>query len=106
MGSPALTSEEHTSLVPVWDTSRQISMRMVKHGSDDVQDYATETAVFISSLIVLYLMAVVVLIRRQIKRVTDECELDQGRVAMTDIEGQTRVRVVEKVLTSKKEIFM
>jgi hypothetical protein len=42
--------------------------RMVS-GVEGERDYGTETAVFISALIVLYLLAVVYLVRRQINQV-------------------------------------
>ena len=44
---------------------------MVVAGGEGDQDYGSETAIFISTLIVLYLMAVVFLVRRQINQVSN-----------------------------------
>ena len=42
---------------------------VVPGGGEGDRDYGSETAIFISTLIVLYLMAVVFLVRRQINQV-------------------------------------
>ena len=52
---------------------------MVPGGREHGKDYGAETAVFISTLIVLYLMAVVFLVRRQINQVAWEVEHGDDR---------------------------
>merc|ERR1712080_452914 len=76
--------------------------------SNDIQntDYGTNTAVFILALVAVYLVAVVWLVRRQIYQVQHDEEYDEDRVVMTDCTGDTKVKLLEKVLSDKDEVLM
>merc|ERR1712047_96891 len=70
------------------------------------RDYGAETAIFISTLIVLYLLAVVFLVRRQINQVSEDHDWDGERVVMTDREGKTNIRGVASLVEDKNEVLM
>merc|ERR1712107_108011 len=75
-------------------------------GREGSRDYGAETAIFISTLIVLYLLAVVFLVRRQINQVPEDHDWDGERVVMTDREGKTNIRGVASLVEDKNEVLM
>ena len=83
-------------------------------------DYGANTAIFMSVrisftcwlivpdflqvLIALYLVGVVYLVRRQINQLS-QGEEEEDRVVMIDRMGNTNIKVVDKVLSDKNEVF-
>ena len=55
------------------------------------------------ALLAVYLIAVVLLVRRQIYQVEEE---GMERIIMTDKRGKTGIRKVREVLSDKKEVLM
>ena len=51
----------------------------------------------------MYLIAVVLLVRRQIYQVEEE---GMERIIMTDKRGKTGIRMVEEVLSDEKEVLV
>eukprot|EP00090_Calanus_glacialis_P020338 TRINITY_DN31300_c0_g1_i3.p1 TRINITY_DN31300_c0_g1~~TRINITY_DN31300_c0_g1_i3.p1 ORF type:complete len:121 (-),score=40.62 TRINITY_DN31300_c0_g1_i3:20-382(-) len=65
--------------------------------------YGAYTAFAITALLAVYLVAVVLLVRRQIYQVEEE---GMERIIMTDKRGKTGIRKVEEVLRDKKEVLI
>ena len=55
------------------------------------------------ALLAVYLIAVVLLVRRQIYQVEEE---GMVRIIMTDRRGETGIRKLEEVLSDEKEVLM
>merc|ERR1712037_1067185 len=69
-------------------------------GREGSRDYGAETAIFISTLIVVYL------VRRQINQVSEDHDWEGERVVMTDRQGKTNIRGVAALVEDKNEVLM